>query len=329
MAPERTRASSSEGIPRHWGCDAPRRFLEIIDGPEGLTIPNGSGRLELSERLVDPRNPLVSRVWANRLWEHHFGEGIVRSPDDFGKMGQLPTHPELLDWLAIELIESGWSTKHLHRLMLESSTYQMSSLVSAEARERDPRNESLTRMPLRRLEAESIRDSLLMISGRFDSAMGGAGIDPYLTEFMSLIGRPAASGPMDGAGRRTIYLKVRRNFLSPLLLAFDYPLPQTTIGRRNTSNVPAQALTMLNDPFIFEECRLWATQLVLEEKDVSRRIARMYLEVFGRPVLSEEESRVRQFLAGEDPSLEQNRQIEVWTEVCHSLVNAKEFLFVP
>ena len=306
-----------------------RRFLEVIDGPAPLPISKGSGRVELSERFTDPGNPLLSRVWANRIWRHHFGEGIVRSPDDFGRMGQDPTHPELLDWLASELVDSGWSTKHLHRQLLESRAYQMSSVVSDESRERDPRNESMTRMPLRRLEAESLRDALLVISGRFDSAMGGPGVDPHLTEFMNAIGRPGTSGPIDGAGRRSVYLKVRRNFLSPLLLAFDYPLPQTTIGRRNTSNVPAQALTMLNDPFILEECRQWAISLVKEEPDVDRRMARAYLDAFGRPVRPEEMDRVRQFLETEGLSPDPERQVAVWTEVCHSLVNAKEFLFVP
>lgn len=308
---------------------APRRFLEVIDGPDSLPIEKGSGRLELSERVTDSKNPLLSRVWVNRIWKYHFGEGIVRSPDDFGKMGQPPSHPELLDWLATELMESDWSTKHLHRVMLESNTYQMSSSVSKEARERDPRNEYLTRMPLRRLEAEAIRDALLAVSKRFDSKMEGPGIDPYLTEFMPPIGRPPNSGPIDGAGRRSVYLKVRRNILSPLLLAFDYPLPQTTMGRRNTSNVPAQALAMLNDQFILDQCRNWATHLVDEVAISDDRIARAYMEAFGRPIRADEISRLKEFLESAGTSGGRDQEINVWTTVCHSLVNAKEFIFIP
>lgn len=308
---------------------APRRFLEVIDGPDDLPIEKGSGRLELSKRLTNSENPLLSRVWANRIWKHHFGEGIVRSPDDFGKMGQPPSHPELLDWLAVELMESGWSTKQLHRVMLESNTYQMSSSTTKEARERDPRNEYLTRMPLRRLEAEAVRDSLLVVSGRFDSRMEGPGIDPYLTDFMPPIGRPPSSGPIDGAGRRSVYLKVRRNFLSPLLLAFDYPLPQTTIGRRNTSNVPAQALSMLNDQFILDQCHHWATHLVNDVPKFDERVARAYQEAFGRPVRADEMNRLKAFVESEGIIADRGQEIKVWTMVCHSLVNAKEFIFIP
>jgi cytochrome c553 len=308
---------------------APRRFLEVIDGPDSLPINEGSGRRELSERFTSSKNPLLSRVWANRIWKHHFAEGIVRSPDDFGKMGQPPSHPELLDWLAAELIESDWSTKHLHRVMLTSSTYQMGSSVPKDVREQDPRNEYLTRMPLRRLEAEAVRDSLLVVSGRFDSKMEGPGVDPYLTDFMPPIGRPPSSGPIDGAGRRSVYLKVRRNFLSPLLLAFDYPLPQTTIGRRNTSNVPAQALSMLNDQFILDQCHHWATHLVNDVPTIEERIARAYLEAFGRPVRTDEMDRLKAFIDLEGTISDRDQEIRVWTTVCHSLVNAKEFIFIP
>ena len=167
--------------------------------------------------------------------------GIVRTPDDFGRMGEPPTHPELLDYLAAEFVRQGFSIKKMHRLMLLSSTYQMSSRPIAESERRDPDNRLLHRMPVRRLEAEAVRDAILALSGRLDERMYGPGVLPYLTLHMEGRGKPK-SGPLDGAGRRSIYLNVRRNFLNPLLLAFDYPVPFSTVGRRSVSSVPAQAL---------------------------------------------------------------------------------------
>jgi hypothetical protein len=143
-------------------------------------------------------------------------------------MGQPPTHPELLDWLAAEFIRRGWSVKQMHRLMLLSSTYRMSSRADGRAAQRDPRNRLLHRMPVRRLEAEAVRDAILAVSGRLDRRMFGPGVTPYLTPFMQGRGRPREAGPLDGNGRRGIYLDVRRNFLTPMFLAFDYPIPFTT-----------------------------------------------------------------------------------------------------
>ena len=182
------------------------------------------------------------RVLVNRLWKHHFGEGIVKTTDDFGAMGRKPSHPELLDWLAAELIGRGWSIKAMHRLMVTSSTYRMTSVPQGDAERLDPTNTYLHRMNVRRLEAEAIRDSLLAVSGRLEPSMYGPSVPVHLTSFMEGRGRPGRSGPLDGDGRRSIYLNVRRNFLDPMFLAFDMPVPFSTMGRRNVSNVPAQAL---------------------------------------------------------------------------------------
>ena len=151
----------------------------------------GSGRCDLARRIVDPAvNPLVPRVLVNRLWQHHFGEGIVRSIDDFGAMGQKPSHPALLDWLACKLVESGWSIKAIHRLMLTSNTYRMSSLPDARAEQVDPGNALLHRMNVRRLEAESIRDAILAVSGQLKPAMYGPSVAVHLTSYMEGRGRP-------------------------------------------------------------------------------------------------------------------------------------------
>src|SRR5205807_2233355 len=143
---------------------------------------NGSGRLELAQRIVDPANPLLARVMVNRLWQHHFGEGIVRSVDNFGLLGETPTHPDLLDFLATEFVRQGWSIKKMHRLLLLSSTYQMASRAADDSL--DPQNKLLHHMPLRRLEAECIRDAVLAVSGRLDQTMYGPGVMPYLTPHM-------------------------------------------------------------------------------------------------------------------------------------------------
>jgi len=308
------------------GDEVHRRFLEAIAGDQPVESA-GSGRLELAERMLSRSNPLLPRVMVNRIWQHHFGEGIVRSVDDFGAMGQPPTHPELLDFLANEFIKRGWSIKAMHRLMLLSSSYQMSSQPDESAAKIDPQNKLLQHMPVRRLEAEAIRDSLLAISGRLDKTMYGPSILPYLTPFMSGRGRPDHSGPLDGDGRRTIYLNVRRNFLSPMLLSFDYPIPATTIGRRNVSNVPAQALTMLNNPFVLQQAQLWAKKTLAEPNlTTEQRINNLYVTAFARPPQSDELEAAVQFLS------EQQKQysdpIKPWNDLCHVLINVKEFIFV-
>jgi hypothetical protein len=238
-------------------------------------------------------------------------------------MGQPPTHPELLDFLAQEFIKSGWSIKAMHRMMLLSSTWQMSSHPSSEASKIDPQNKLLSHMPIRRLEAEAIRDSLLAISGRLDRTMFGPSILPHLTPFMSGRGRPSASGPLDGNGRRTIYLNVRRNFLSPMLLNFDYPIPATTMGRRAVSNVPAQALTMLNNPFVLQQANLWAKQTLAEPNlSTEQRINNLYLTGFARPPQPDELESAMQFIKTH------SNPDQAWPDLCHVLMNVKEFIFV-
>jgi cytochrome c553 len=308
------------------GAPAARRFLEVFSGSESSPLSEGSGRLSLAERLVGPDNPLTPRVLVNRLWKHHLGEGMVRSVDDFGRMGQPPTHPALLDWLTVEFLERGWSIKEIHRVILSSDAAQLASEPTSELRELDPLNEYYTRGMVRRLEAEAVRDAILQVSGRLDRAMEGASVMPLLTDFMPPIGRPAASGPLDGAGRRSLYLSVRRNFLTPMLLAFDYPLPQTTIGRRNVSNVPAQALSLLNDPFVLAEARRWAENILAAKQTTDERIDWMYESSLGRLPDPAERERIEAFLASPATG---PTAIDRWTSVCHAMVNAKEFVFLP
>jgi hypothetical protein len=317
------------GSHKNLGPEAPRQFLEAIGGPNQAPPSQGSGRLELAERMVDGANPQLPRVMVNRLWQHHFGEGIVASTDNFGVLGQTPTHPELLDYLAAEFMRQGWSLKKMHRLMLLSNTYRMASQSDANTDQADPQNKLLHRMPIRRLEAECIRDSILAVSGRLDDKMFGLSVPPHLTPFMQGRGRPGASGPLDGDGRRSIYLGVRRNFLNPMFLAFDYPIPFTTIGHRTVSNVPAQALTMMNNPFVVGEAQRWAKR-VLADKDqtAEQRVQGMYATAFARPPSEKELNDALTFLNEQGKEYGQADDPRAWADLCHVLMNVKEFIFL-
>ncbi|HEV3436675.1 MAG TPA: DUF1553 domain-containing protein, partial [Gemmata sp.] len=342
------------------GVLAPRAFLEAFGKPS-FTDP-GSGRLQLAAAVTDSTNPLVARVLVNRLWKHHFGEGIIRSPDDFGRQGQPPTHPELLDWLASEFVNPSvsagkvdlkpqhWSIKHMHRLMVLSAAYRQSSKAesgignteakialfgglapSSEPRTPgtiDPLNKLLYRQNIRRLEAEAIRDSILAVSGRLDRTMEGPGVLPHLTENEVGRGKPP-SGPLDGNGRRSVYLAVRRNFLNPMFTAFDYPTPFTTIGRRTVSNVPAQALVMLNNPFVLQQAELWAKRvLTVPNRTTEERVRGMYETAFGRLPTKPELSAALDFLTEQAKEYGKPDHPKAWSDLAHVLLNAKEFIFV-
>jgi hypothetical protein len=304
----------------------PRRFLEALAGPAPISA-KGSGRLELARQMTDPRlNPFLPRVMVNRLWHHLFGRGVVASVDNFGVLGERPTHPELLDFLADQFIRDGWSIKKMIRRLVLTNAYRMSSQPTDKAREADPENLFLHRMRIRRLEGEAIRDAMLSVSGRLSTQMYGPPIPVHLTEFQEGRGRPA-SGPLDGMGRRSLYLGVRRNFLSPFLLVFDTPTPFSTVGRRTVSNVPAQSLMLLNAPFVHQQAREWARRELAAGGSPPERITRMYESAFGRPPSMVELTACLDFLrvrsrAPASPDLDR------WTSLAHVLFNAKEFIFL-
>jgi hypothetical protein len=312
---------------------APRQFLEAIAGSHQPPIERGSGRLELAERMVDPSDPFVPRVMVNRVWQHLFGRGIVPTVDNFGVLGQPPTHPELLDFLADRFVREGWSAKRLIREIVLSSAYQMSAAESPQDHQADPQDLLWHHALVRRLEAEAIRDSILAVSGRLDLRIGGPSEEVYLTSFMEGRGRPG-SGPLDGDGRRSIYIRIRRNFLSPMMMAFDMPTPFNTMGNRGTSNLPAQALILLNDPMVVAQSHVWARK-VLSDKSLSarERIKRMYLSAFARPPSDEELADDLAFLDTQGASLgikpaDRLTNEQSWSDLCHVLFNVKEFIFI-
>ena len=315
------------------GHVVPRRFLAAVDGTEPMRIENGSGRLQLAERINDPKNPLTSRVIVNRIWHHLMGRGIVPTTDDFGVLGQRPSHPELLDHLATKFLSDGRSIKNMIRYVVLSRTYQMDSRVSPSAMEIDPKNQFWHHHPQKRLEGETIRDALLSIAGRLDSTMHGPSIPVYLSSFMDGRGRPGKSGPQDGANRRSIYLEVRRNFLSPMFVAFDTPTPFSSMGRRNVSNVPAQALILMNDPLVTELASSWAKRAcntipIAERQSPNARVNWMYLTAFAREASPLELKATDNFLE-KHASLNSltMRDESLWEDLAHALVNKKEFIF--
>ncbi len=317
------------GNHKNLGPVAPRGYLQAVAGSDQPPVREGSGRLGLANWIASEANPLTARVMANRVWHHHFGRGIVASPDDFGRMGELPTHPDLLDHMAQRFMESGWSVKDLHRMIVTSSTYRAGSAESDLARSVDPSNALLSHFPVRRLEAEAIRDSVLAIAGSLDRTIGGPGIPPHISVYQDGRGKPR-SGPLDGLGRRSVYIQVRRNFLPPLFLAFDYPLPISTAGRRGVSAVASQALLMLNNEFINEQAGQWAGRELAAGMGRAERIRSMYVQAFGREPVATEVEQIGRFLDGQAAArgVADADGPADWAELAHSLFNTAEFLFI-
>jgi hypothetical protein len=340
------------GNHRQPGPTVARRYLEVLGGKSLVDASNSplvlgevgrrpgegrattiqsSGRRELAEAIVDPRNPLTARVMVNRLWQHVFGVGLVKSVDNFGALGEKPSHPELLDWLAAEFVESGWSIKHMLRLMLTSRAFQRSTEASAAARERDPDNRLLSHAHVRRLEAESLRDALLFVSGRLDRRQEGPNVPLPLRSAYKDFENPV-SGPLDGDGRRSVYLEARRNYPQPLLIAFDQPKPVLTVGARNVTNVPAQSLMLLNDPFVVSQAELLSAR-VRSLPTPDARIRTLWLWLFARPVTDVELARSIDFLKSHSAALGAAAEAwrndpAVWNDFAHALINSKEFLYL-
>ena len=311
------------GSHRNPGPVAERTILTALQRPDTAPVASGSGRLDLANQLLDDSNPLVARVAVNRIWHHLFGRGIVESTDNFGVLGKQPTHPELLDHLATRFRTDGWSVKKMIRSLMLSRAYRMSSSKDPAAESTDPTNQHFHRANIRRLQGEAVRDGMLVVSGRLDRTQFGPSIPLRLTAFMQGRGRPRQNGPVDGNGRRSIYLAVNRNFLSPFMLAFDVPAPVTTIGKRTISNVPAQALIMLNNEFVRQQSQVWAERLLKESHANNEQlIAAAWLQLLSRPASADDLQPLLEF-AG-DEALNK----ETLTEICHVLLNSKEYLFL-
>ena len=281
-------------------------------------------RLPLAEWIASPGNPLTARVMVNRVWQGHFGRGLVATPSNFGANGIRPTHPRLLDWLALEFIESGWSVKAMHRLILDSATYQQSSVRFSElAADLDPANALLARMPRRRLEGDVIRDTILAVSGRLNRAMRGPGVYPRLPESMKdqmFVKNWPAWEPSAGpdSRRRSIYVFQRRQLALPLLEVLDAPVPQISFEQRRVSTTAIQALALLNGRLVAEESQHFAARLQREAGDDRRsQIVRAFQVAFARQPSGEELARYDDFARSQG-----------LVSVCRVLLNANEFIYV-
>ena len=267
-------------------------------GGGGARVPkvrnNSSGRrLALARWITDKKNPLTARVMVNRLWQHHFGRGIVASPNDFGKLGRPPTHPKLLDWLASEFMESGWSMKHMHRLILSSRAFRMSSQPSALAQTKDPANQLFSRFDMRRLSAEEVRDSILWANGSLNLKAGGPGVFTRIPfEVLKTQSRPGwgwGFSPREESSRRSIYIFAKRSLRPPILESFDLADTDTSCPVRFSTTQPTQALNMLNSEFMNEEASVFARLARAKAgKKPAERVRFVLQRVFGRTVRDSE-----------------------------------------
>ena len=309
------------------GEDAPPAFPAILARYDTRAQFSGSGRLQLADWLVRPDNPLPKRVLVNRLWQWHFGEGIVRTPDNFGKMGDRPSHPELLDFLAGQFIKHGYSLKALHRLMMVSSTYQMSS-ENSPAVNADPDNRFLSRFNRRRLSIEELRDGMLAIDGSLDVTMGGTLQTGRGTDGENNQGRLSLNP--EKLKRRTVYLPLRRANLPTLLNLFDFGDATTMSGKRQLTNVPTQALFWLNSEFLFDRS-VAITKSLLADKTVDdqTRVASLYLRILNRQATKEESGAALQYLSSfKQRFAGENSEHRAWQSLVRILISSNEFVYV-
>ncbi|HVS34373.1 MAG TPA: PSD1 and planctomycete cytochrome C domain-containing protein [Gemmataceae bacterium] len=300
------------GKPDNVGPEVPRQFVEVLSPAEREPFKDGSGRLELARAIASKDNPLTARVMVNRIWQHHFGEGIVRTPSDFGARGEPPTHPELLDWLAATFMEGGWSIKKMHRLLLLSNTYQQESLADPDQAAKDPENRLLSHMNRLRLEYEPLRDSLLFAAGDLDPRAGGKGDDMTNP-------RPPFSH------RRTVYGFIDRQNLPGVLRTFDFASPDATVGMRHATTTPPQALFLMNNAFVVEQAKAFAARPDVAALKDDARIDRMVRIAYGRPAEPEEIALGLRFLKEAGASTD---RLTPWEQYAQVLLEANEFAFV-
>ena len=301
-------------------------FLSVLDAEPVRIVPPANGvnstgrRTALAKWITSPDNPLSTRVIVNRIWQYHFGRGLVSTPNDFGRLGERPSHPDLLDWLARRFVADGWSFKKLHRLLMTSATYRQTALRETPemADRKDPENRWLWRMPIRRLDAEQIRDSMLAVSGELDTLMAGPSVD-------------------ESVPRRTIYTKVLRNTPNPLLRAFDAPDGFDSTPMRDVTTTATQALMMINGDWTLARAKVWAGSLRNEElKDPRQMVIRAFRSATGQDPQSRLVSRAVLFLqeqskreqAADPLASAKLADDKALVDFCHVLLNSNEFLYV-
>jgi hypothetical protein len=320
-------------------------FLSIITGGGPAKIPPpGNGRLSsgrrraLAEWIASPENPLTARVMVNRIWHHHFGRGIVATPSNFGRMGTLPSHPELLDWLASEFVRQGWRMKPMHRLILTSQAYRMSGAFYRPANaEKDPNNVYLWRFPIRRVEAEIVRDLILSASGQLNTEAGGApffpSLPPSVFEEVKRVGKWVLTKEEPSTWRRSVYAYWKRARKFPMFEVFDQPDTMVTCERRNSTTVPTQALTLLNNEFVLLQSQHFATRV----RQAGGQTPESQIKIAYQLALSRDPAPAE--LAANIRFLEEQRahhqakpdgdpDLRALTDLCNVILNLNEFIYV-
>jgi hypothetical protein len=296
------------GNPNNPGPAVPRQFLEVLAGAARKPFVQGSGRLELARAIAARDNPLTARVMVNRVWQHHFGQGLVRTPGNFGLRGEPPTHPELLDWLAATFVEQGWSVKKLHRLIVLSNTYRQASVADAHTVEVDPENRLWGHTNRRRLEFEPLRDALLAVAGRLDPREGGPPVELTTAPFTP---------------RRSVYGFIDRQNLPGLFRTFDFASPDASTPQRHATTVPQQALFLMNGPFVAEQARHFAGRAdVTAQPNDEARVRRMYRIAYGRDAEAEEVALGLRFVAGVKAG---TGKLAPWEQYAQVLLMSNEF----
>lgn len=317
-----------KGDPERQGPEVPRRFPTVLGGQQLPGDVSGSGRLQLASWIADPANPLTARVMVNRIWHYHFGRGLVPTPSDFGRQGTPPTHPELLDWLARRFVESGWSIKAMHRLLLLSSTYQMSGEDNEANAHIDTNNESLWRFPRQRLDAESIRDTILAVSGDLQREPGGPHPFPEQKTWDFTQHKPFKA--VYESNLRSVYLMTQRIQRHPYLALFDGPDTNASTARRITSTTPLQALYFMNDPFIHDQSVRFARRLLADHSDDAGRVKQAYVMLFARPPEPDEMARALGYLqqVSVRNSNASDRESSGWESLVRALWMSNEFVYL-
>ncbi len=314
------------------GKAAPRHFLSLMPAELRTVNPMYSGRLEMAEAIASKDNPLTSRVMANRIWHHVFGRGLAATTDNLGRYGEAPTHPELLDYLATRFVADRWSVKSLIKLMVLSETFQQTSEADPQTAAADAGNRLWSRYPLRRLQAESVRDSILAVTGSLDRKPFGPSIQPYRDEAKPY--RRLFQGPLDGEGRRSVYLKITRMQGPRFLETFDFPAPLQTRGNRDVTNVPSQSLALLNDPFVVNQAKAWGARLASDgSKSIEERLQEIFETALSRRASTEEVNRFHSLIQAlaKERGIDASRLLSdglLWKDVVHAVFNMKEFLYL-
>ncbi|HXI42287.1 MAG TPA: PSD1 and planctomycete cytochrome C domain-containing protein [Bryobacteraceae bacterium] len=321
------------GEPESPGPLVRRNLPLFLTGGEGVPIPeNSSGRLELADWLTRPDNPLTARVMVNRIWQHHFGKGIVATPSNFGTRGDPPTHPELLDWLAIQFIESGWSVKAMHRLIMLSRTYQLASSPNDQDAAIDPANRYYWRFKRKRLEAEAIRDSMLSVAGDLDLSRPGAHPFPPMDDWSFTQHVPFKA--VYNSNHRSVYLMTQRLVRHPYLSLFDAPDTNVSTDARANSTVPLQALYLLNNSFVLQQAETFAKRLLAASADTVDRLNLGARTAWGRTLEPREQGKYLAYIKRyRDESLRagashEEAELAAWSSFAHALITTNEFMYI-